>query len=186
MGCLLGCWRVLGWFADSFFIKYSQRTAFFGGRTSSDSQRTASAGERSWGISLRTARFRVGTAEISLRTPGFGESSTALGERTARSASPAQAFTVCSRRRQSAQIGENSADSRPRLPTCAIASRNLDFLRFSDLSGWRQMARSSCASSLRVSAAWAGLIANRPARPRWLSARRDGRGSPGGRLARRG
>ena len=97
MGLLQGFWRVLGWFADSFFTKYSQRTAFFGEKTSPDSQRTASAGERTRGISLRTAsagegtwelslrlaRFGVGTAEISLRTAGFGESSTALGERTA-------------------------------------------------------------------------------------------------------
>ena len=98
MGLLLGFWRVLGWFADSFFTKYSQRMAFFGEKTPPDSQRTASAGERSpgvslrtasagegtWEISLRLARFGVGTAEISLRVAGFGESSTALGERPAR------------------------------------------------------------------------------------------------------
>jgi len=109
---LLGFWRVLGAFPDSFFTKYSQRTPFFGKKTSPESQRTACAGERVRGISLRTAcagervrgislrtasagegtwefslrmaRFGVGTAEIRLRMAALGESSTALGERTAR------------------------------------------------------------------------------------------------------
>jgi hypothetical protein len=106
MGCFQGFWRVLGWFADSFFTKYSQSAAFFGEKTAPDSQRTACAGERTWGISLRTAsagegawgislrlaRFGVGTADISLRAAGFGESSTALGERTARVGGGARTF----------------------------------------------------------------------------------------------
>jgi hypothetical protein len=104
-GRLSGKWAVFGGFGGvrtrfsvSILTKSSQRTAFFGKKTSPDRQRTACAEERTWGISLRTAsvwegrweislslaRFGVGTAEISLSMAVFGESSTALGERSAR------------------------------------------------------------------------------------------------------
>jgi hypothetical protein len=100
---LLGFWRVFGWFADSFFTKYSQRTPSAGEKTSSDSQRTPSAGEktssdsqrtasareRTRGISLRTTPAGEGTREISLSLARLGEGTgenslrrTALGERT--------------------------------------------------------------------------------------------------------
>ena len=94
-GLFAGVW---GWLADSFFIKYSQRTAFFGEKTSAVRQRTASAGERTRAVclrrtpvgegtteySLRLARFGAGTAQYSLRTAALGESTTALGESAAR------------------------------------------------------------------------------------------------------
>ena len=97
MACLLGFWRNFGSFPDSLLTNYSQRTAFFGKKTSpasqraafvrertrENSQRTASVGERAPPVSLRTASAGEGAAQNSQWTASVEERTAAFGERTA-------------------------------------------------------------------------------------------------------